>query len=111
MCAFTDLGLTIFVLQNLLESIFADLKRFESICFSLNSRGTCSQVKINTLPMFQYRYILCTHRTRRYSPMYFLVQQMDTKTESPNTKTGNTNLMSVLLVKQNCNMEKNVGVR
>ena len=43
-------------------------------------------------------YILCTHRTRRYSPMYLLVQQMDTKTESPKTKTGNTNFMLVLLV-------------
>ena len=46
MCAFTDLLLMSFVLQNLPESIFADSKRFESICVSLNSRGTCSTVLV-----------------------------------------------------------------
>ena len=31
-----------FVLQNILELISADLKRFEPICASLNSTGICS---------------------------------------------------------------------
>ena len=44
--AFSDLLLTIFVPQNIPESISADLKRFESICDSLtlNSRGICGLV-------------------------------------------------------------------
>ena len=51
MCAKTDLLLMIFVLQNITESIFADLKQFESICDSLNSRGTCSTCRTYSIPV------------------------------------------------------------